>query len=89
MEKQKNSFYQIAYLNYKTVAGHRFDLVFGGIKGEGYIYWKGNQPITVQTSAKAVALPFAVTTHRIAVYPQESAKIMAYLKSTGKRSINN
>ncbi|RYE18512.1 MAG: hypothetical protein EOP42_30565 [Sphingobacteriaceae bacterium] len=45
--------------------------------------------ITVQTSAKAAALPFAVTTHHIAVYPQESAKIMVYLKSTGKRSINN
>ncbi|MGI4899779.1 MAG: multiheme c-type cytochrome [Janthinobacterium lividum] len=50
---------------------------------------KNSTAITVQTSVKAVAVPFSVTTHRIAVYPQESAKIMAYLKDTNKRSINN
>ncbi|MGI4729281.1 MAG: multiheme c-type cytochrome [Janthinobacterium lividum] len=49
---------------------------------------KNSRAITVQTLAKTAAVPFAVTTHHIAVYPQESAKIMAYLKNAGKRSIS-
>ncbi len=43
MEKRKDGFYQVAYKNNKAFEAHRFDITFGGVKGETYLYWKGNQ----------------------------------------------
>ncbi len=43
MEKRKGGFYQVAYKNNKEFEAHRFDITFGGVKGETYLYWKGNQ----------------------------------------------
>ena len=42
MEKLDSGLYQSYYLNGKLQERHRFDVVLGGIKGESYLYWKGN-----------------------------------------------
>ncbi|RYE29454.1 MAG: hypothetical protein EOP42_14360 [Sphingobacteriaceae bacterium] len=43
MEKRKDGFYQVGYQNNQELEAHRFDITFGGVKGESYLYWKGNQ----------------------------------------------
>jgi hypothetical protein len=43
MEKRKDGFYQVGYRNNEPVEAHRFDITFGAVKGETYLYWKGNQ----------------------------------------------
>jgi hypothetical protein len=43
MEKRDSGMYQTYYLNGKMKDTHRFDIVFGGVKGETYLYWKGNE----------------------------------------------
>jgi predicted CXXCH cytochrome family protein len=43
MEKRKDGFYQVGYRNNKPFEAHRFDITFGTVKGETYLYWKGNQ----------------------------------------------
>ncbi|MDB5140343.1 MAG: hypothetical protein JWR12_2259 [Mucilaginibacter sp.] len=43
MEKRNAALYQVAYLNGKEVEAHRFDITFGGVKAETYLYWKGKQ----------------------------------------------
>ncbi|HEY2581360.1 MAG TPA: multiheme c-type cytochrome [Mucilaginibacter sp.] len=42
MEKRDGGMFQTYYLNGKMVESRRFDIVLGGIKGESYLYWKGN-----------------------------------------------
>ena len=42
MEKLDNGMFQTYYLNGKFEERHRFDIVLGGVKGESYLYWKGN-----------------------------------------------
>ena len=42
MEKRDNGFFQTYYLDGKAMESRRFDIVTGGIKGESYLYWKGN-----------------------------------------------
>jgi hypothetical protein len=39
--------------------------------------------IVVQTSKNRTNIPCMVISHRIAVYPEESKKIIAYLKNNG------
>lgn len=43
MEKHKDGFYQVGYKNNKAFEAHRFDITFGGVKGESYLYWKDNR----------------------------------------------
>jgi rubredoxin len=54
MEKGDSGMFQVYYLNGKIKESHRFDIVLGGIKGESYLYWKGNGlnqlPISYYTS---------------------------------------
>jgi len=42
MEKRDSGLFQTYYLNGKRKEGHRFDVVLGGVKGESYLFWKGN-----------------------------------------------
>jgi len=42
MEKRDSGLYQTYYLNGKALESHRIDIVLGGIKGESYLYWRGN-----------------------------------------------
>lgn len=42
MEQRKDGLYQVAYVNGKVVNAQRFDITFGGVKAESYLYWKGN-----------------------------------------------
>jgi hypothetical protein len=42
MEKRESGLYQSFYLNKKLKESQRIDIVLGGIKGESYLYWKGN-----------------------------------------------
>lgn len=42
MEHLDSGLFQTYYLNGKLVEKHRFDIVLGGVKGESYLYWKGN-----------------------------------------------
>jgi hypothetical protein len=43
MEKRKDGLYQVAYFKGKEVKAERFDITFGSVKAESYLYWKGNQ----------------------------------------------
>ncbi len=43
MEKLDSGLFQTYYLNGQVKARYRFDIVFGGVKGESYLYWKGNE----------------------------------------------
>lgn len=42
MEKHADGMYQTYYSNGKVIESRRFDIVLGAIKGESYMYWKGN-----------------------------------------------
>ena len=42
MEKRDSGLFQAYYLNGKVKESHRFDIVMGAIKGESYLFWKGN-----------------------------------------------
>lgn len=43
MEKRDSGLFQTYYLNGKVAERRRFDIVLGGVKGESYLYWKGNE----------------------------------------------
>lgn len=43
MEKHKDGIYQVAYYKGKQIRSERFDLVFGGVKAESYLYWHDNE----------------------------------------------
>lgn len=43
MDKRKSGFYQIAYHDGKKGESGRFDIVFGGVKGQTYAYWLANE----------------------------------------------
>ncbi len=43
MEKRGGQMFQTYYLNGKAIESHPFGVVLGGIKGESYLYWKGNE----------------------------------------------
>ena len=42
VEQRKDGLYQVAYVKGKQVKAQRFDITFGGVKAESYLYWKGN-----------------------------------------------
>lgn len=42
MEKRDSGLYQVAYSKGKLINTRRFDITFGGIKAESYLYWNGN-----------------------------------------------
>jgi len=50
MEKHGQELYQVAYQNDKVLEKHRFNITFGGVKAETYLYWKGNQPFQLPIS---------------------------------------
>ena len=50
MEKQGKAFYQASYQNGKLIDKRPFNLVFGGIKGETYLYWKDKQILQLPIS---------------------------------------
>lgn len=43
MEKRGSTLYQVLYSNGQKITEQRFDIAFGGVKAETYMYWKGNQ----------------------------------------------
>jgi len=43
MEKRADGLYQVTYSKGKQINAERFDITFGGVKAESYLYWKGNQ----------------------------------------------
>lgn len=43
LEKDGNSLFQSAYFKGKKIQSERFDIVFGGVKGESYLYLKNNR----------------------------------------------
>ncbi len=43
MEKSGSALFQTYYLNEKVKERYRFDIVFGGVKGESYLYWRRNE----------------------------------------------
>jgi hypothetical protein len=43
MEKRASGLYQVGYINNKPTQAQKFDITFGGIKAETYLYWKGNK----------------------------------------------
>jgi hypothetical protein len=43
MEKLDSGLFQTYYINGSVKKRYRFDIVFGGVKGETYLYWKGNE----------------------------------------------
>jgi hypothetical protein len=59
MEKKRKKFYQVSYLNGKVTQQHPFDITFGGIKAETYLYWKNKQvmqlPITYYNAIRSWA----------------------------------
>jgi hypothetical protein len=42
MQKRAGGVYQVAYKNGKAMQSQRFDIVFGGVKAETYLYWKND-----------------------------------------------
>src|SRR5471030_3105579 len=43
MDKRDSGFYQTSYENGKPAQSHRFDISFGGVKGQTYAYWFTNE----------------------------------------------
>jgi hypothetical protein len=43
MEKRGDSLYQVLYANGTKIREQHFDITFGGVKAETYLYWKGNE----------------------------------------------
>lgn len=43
MEKKDSGLYQTYYVNGRIKESKRMDIVFGGVKGETYLYWQGNE----------------------------------------------
>jgi len=43
MQKLDSGLFQSFYVNGKFRERHRFDIAFGGVKGETYLYWKGDE----------------------------------------------
>lgn len=43
MEKHGKKLFQVAYQNNKVLEKNQFDITFGGIKAETYLYWKDKQ----------------------------------------------
>lgn len=43
MEQRKDGLYQVAYFKGKEIRAERFDIVFGSVKAESYLYWHGNE----------------------------------------------
>lgn len=43
MEKLDSGLFQTYYLNNKIKEQYKFDIIFGGVKGESYLYWQGNE----------------------------------------------
>ena len=56
MDKRDTGFFQSSYENGKVQQSHRFDIVFGGVKGQTYAYWFTNElfqlPISYNTLQK-------------------------------------
>lgn len=43
MEKRAGGLFQTYYVKGKLKKEYRFDVVFGGVKGQSYLFWKGNE----------------------------------------------
>ena len=43
MDKRDTGFYQTSFENEKRAQSQRFDIVFGGVKGQTYAYWLANE----------------------------------------------
>jgi len=43
MEKTDSGYYQTNYINGAKQQTERMDMTFGAVKGESYVYWKGNE----------------------------------------------
>jgi len=50
MQKQGKALCQVKYVNNKAVEKHPFDIVFGGVKAETYLYWKNKQVLQLPVS---------------------------------------
>ena len=50
MEKTDSGYFQTSYVNGTKLQSSRFDMTFGGIKGESYLTWDGNQLLELPVS---------------------------------------
>jgi hypothetical protein len=50
MQKQGNTLYQVKYVNNKPAEKHPFDIAFGGVKAETYLYWQHQQVLQLPIS---------------------------------------
>src|ERR1700744_6373906 len=50
VEQRKDGLYQVAYVKGKQVNAQRFDITFGGVKAESYLYWKGDSTFQLPLS---------------------------------------
>ncbi|MGZ3756372.1 MAG: multiheme c-type cytochrome [Mucilaginibacter sp.] len=50
MEKRNGGLYQVAYYKGHEINAAPFDMAFGGVKAESYLYWKGNQTFQLPIS---------------------------------------
>ena len=57
MDKRQSGAYQITYIDSKSTQAQRFDITFGGVKGQTYAYWYANElfqlPISYVGNARA------------------------------------
>jgi hypothetical protein len=50
MEKQDDFFYQVLYIKGRVKEAKRFDIVFGNVKGQTYLYWKNDMVFQLPVS---------------------------------------
>lgn len=55
MEKHDTSLYQASYTGTKKIEMQRFDITFGGVKGETYLYWKDDRLFQLPISYSNIA----------------------------------
>jgi len=50
MVKKDSGFYQVCLKEGQQLRSEKFDITFGGVKAETFLYWKGNQPFQLPVS---------------------------------------
>ena len=80
MEKSGSGLYQIHYVNGKLKESRRMDIVFGGIKGESYLYWKGDELYQLPVS-------YYTRQNKWLISPGFAAGSVSYSRAIGTRCL--